>query len=246
MRRAESKVYGIHACRAVFETRPDDVLRAWVVEERVPAVGDLLRELARARRPYKLVPAEELARIAGARHHEGICLLVRERPAPSLGEVLGAIPEGAPARMVWLDGVANPHNVGAVLRVCAHFGVLAAVGTELPPPSGAARRVAEGGAEHVPSVALTDPRAAFDALGAAGFAAVATAANAPDDLFVTELPARCVYLIGAERAGLSPRLRAMASRTVRIGGTGAVESLNVSTACAVLLAEHWRRYEPSA
>lgn len=231
----------MHACLAVFQARPDDVRRAWVTEEALESVGDLLRELARQRKPYKVVDADELGRVAGVRHHEGVCIQAVEPEPPTLAGVLAGL--SGPARLVFLDGVSNPHNLGAILRVCAHFGAAAVVGARgaIPAPTGAARRVAEGAAEHVPVVAVPDALGALREMSGAGLIPVATAADAPLDLFDAELPERCVFLLGAERTGLSDPLRAAASSLVSIGGTGAVESLNVSTACAVLLAEHWRR-----
>lgn len=240
---AESRTFGLHACLALHRARPDDVRRAWVTEEALGAVGEMLRDLARRRRPYRVVGRDELARVAGVQHHEGVCIQATDRPVPSLPELLRSLPAG-PARLVFLDGVRNPHNLGAILRVCAHFGAAAVVGERgvIPAATGAARRVAEGAAEHVPVIGVGDATDALRAMGAAGCVAVATAADAPTDLFAAELPERCVLLLGAERTGLSATLRQAASVELAVAGTGAVESLNVSTACAVLLAEHWRRY----
>jgi TrmH RNA methyltransferase len=86
-----------------------------------------------------------------------------------------------------------------------------------------------------------DPIASLRALSDS-FTLVATAHDAKESLYLCELPKRCVFLMGAEGTGLSAKVRALASTTIAIRGTGAVESLNVSTAAAVLLGEHWRRF----
>lgn len=239
----ETRTFGVHACLAIHRSRPGDVQRAWVTEETLGTVAEMLRDLARRRRPYRVVGGEELSRVAGVKHHEGVCIQAIERPAPSLEQLLEALGGGA-ARLVFLDGVRNPHNLGAILRVCAHFGAVAALGVrgEIPAPTGAARRVAEGAAEHVPVVVVDDAPAAIARLAAAGIVPIATAADAPGDLFEAELPERCLFLLGAERTGLSEPVRRSAKAAIAIAGTGAVDSLNVSTACAVLLGEHWRRH----
>ena len=238
------KTYGRNACRALFEARPADLRRVWLTEDAMGPFGDVLRELAHQRKPYKLVPPGELERVAGAKHHEGICILARERTQPSFEELRGSVVGASPARLLYCDGIGNPHNLGAILRVGAHFGAAGVLGRqgEMPSLSAAARRVAEGAAERVPVVPLDAPDRALEALRADGFAILATAAGGERDLFTETIPARVVFLLGAERTGLSDATRRTADRTVRIGGTGAVESLNVATACAVLLAEHWRAH----
>lgn len=234
------KIYGKNACLALFAARPDDVRRAFVNERASRGAGDLLSELARRRLPYRVVDDEELAKVAGSQHHEGICLVARPRPEPD-ERALFAV--RGPARVVYLDGVENPHNVGAILRTAAHFGCLALAGARdrLPSPSGATARVAEGGAEHVPVVRFEDPIASLRSMSKR-FALVATAHDARESVFEAKLPERCVILLGAEGTGLTPKVRALASSTVAIPGTGAVESLNVASAAAVLLAEHYRRF----
>ena len=104
--------------------------------------------------------------------------------------------------------------------------------------SGAAARVAEGGAEAVPLVRLPDNDAALARLHAAGFASAATVVRDGEDLFALQPPARLVYVMGAEGEGMDPGLAGACMHRVSIPGTGAVESLNVAAATAVFLA-HW-------
>ncbi|PAM55920.1 rRNA methyltransferase, partial [Acinetobacter baumannii] len=104
-----------------------------------------------------------------------------------------------PALALWLDGVGNPHNFGAILRSAAHFGAKALL---LPASStlalsGAAARVAEGGAESVPLVQLPDDAEAMAQLRTAGFGLAATLVEGGDDVFRASLPARLVYVMGA-------------------------------------------------
>ncbi|MFT4197895.1 MAG: TrmH family RNA methyltransferase, partial [Pseudoxanthomonas sp.] len=96
---------------------------------------------------------------------------------------------------------------------------------------------AEGGAEAVPLVRAGAADAAFAALRAAGFQLAATLVAGGQDLFATPLPARLVYVLGAEGEGMDRGLAARCDLRVSIPGSGAVESLNVAAATAVLLAQ---------
>jgi TrmH RNA methyltransferase len=182
----------------------------------------------------------DLNKLAATTHHEGLVADVLRAPMLELDEWLATLPAGAPVLALWLDGVGNPHNFGAILRSAAHFGV---AGLLLPPGStlalsGAAARVAEGGAESVPLVRLPELPEAMAQLRAAGIGLAATLVEGGKDLFATELPQRLVYVMGAEGEGMDRDLADDCDLQVSIPGSGAVESLNVASATAVLLA-HW-------
>src|SRR5690606_37911850 len=121
--------YGRNACLALFARRPDDVRRVFVREDVARKIGEVLRELARRRLPYRIVSDEELAKVAGSQHHEGICFYARPLPAPDEAALLAPFRAGDRAGcLLYLDGVENPHNVGAILRTAAHFGCVALAG----------------------------------------------------------------------------------------------------------------------
>jgi len=165
--------------------------------------------------------------------------VLRAEPG-SMSEWLRELPAG-PQCALWLDGVGNPHNLGAILRSAAHFGVTALLLPKHSPLalSGAAARVAEGGAEAVPMVRLGRSDNAIAQLRSAGFVLAATVVRGGSDLFATAVPERVVYVLGAEGEGMDRELVAACDMRLSIPGTGAVESLNVAAATAVLLAA-WR------
>jgi TrmH RNA methyltransferase len=243
-RDAELRLFGLNACRAVFERRPKDIRKAWLTERRVPDFKPMLAWLARERVGYTLVADDDLERLTQSQHHEGVCLEVLRRPPLALEAFLRGLKPGSASWLVLLDGVGNPHNFGAVLRIAAHFGADAVL---LPPGStlalnGAACRVAEGGAESVPLVATGDLAGALPALERAGYAALATVVRQGTDLYESELPRRALLVFGAEGGGLSAGLLKAVRRRVRIPGTGTVESLNIATAVGVVAAEFWRQH----
>lgn len=237
-RRDELRVFGFNACLAAFAARPDDLRKAYLSASRMGALRELMAWCVQQRLGYRVVEEEDLARLAGSQHHEGVVLDMRRPPERALEPFLAGLDPRAPACLLWLDGVGNPHNFGALLRSAAHFGV---AGVLLPQDSplalsGAACRVAEGGAEAVPLVRLGEESDAVATLRAAGFTLAATLPTRAQSLFDAALPARTVFVMGAEREGMSSALLDRCGLRLTIPGSGRVESLNIASAVAALLA----------
>ena len=240
-RDVELRIHGFNAVSAVFARRPQAIRKLYLLEARIPQLQPLLKWCVANRVGYRVVEDADLQKLAASAHHEGVVAdVLRAEPQP-LTTWLRELPEG-PQCALWLDGVGNPHNLGAILRSAAHFGVAAVL---LPKHSnlamsGAAARVAEGAAEAVPFVRLGRDDNAIAQLHGAGFQLAATVVRGGSDVFKTTLPQRLVYVLGAEGEGMSGELADTCDLKLRIPGSGAVESLNVSAACAVLLAS-WRQ-----
>lgn len=236
--RGEVRLYGLNAVQAVFERRPQAIRKLYLLQSRIHALRSLLAWCVQHRVGYRVVDEADLERLAASAHHEGVVAdVLKVEPAP-LADWLAASPAAAPTLAIWLDGVGNPHNFGAILRSAAHFGaaVLLPAGSPLA-LSGAAARVAEGGAEAVPLVRLPESGTALAQLRAAGFGLAATVVRDGEDLFAAPLPARLVYVMGAEGEGMDAALAAACDARLSIPGSGAVESLNVAAATAVFLAQ---------
>lgn len=236
-RDGELRLYGLNAVQAVFARRPQAIRKLYLAEWCIPRLQPLLKWCVANRVGYRVVPEADLQKLAASAHHEGVVAeVLREEPQPLTGW-LRALPEG-PCCALWLDGVGNPHNLGAILRSAAHFGAAAVLLPRHSPLalSGAAARVAEGGAEAVPFVRLGREDNAIAQLRGAGFALAATVVRSGHDLFSARLPERLAFVLGAEGEGMSPELAAACDLRLSIPGTGAVESLNVAAATAVLLA----------
>lgn len=241
----EMRVYGLNACMALFAKRPHDIRKVYLAEARLGALKDVLAWCVQRRLGYRVVAAADLDKLTQTQHHEGVCFDVVRRPLATISTLLQRIPRAPqPALLVWLDGVGNPHNIGAVLRSAANFGVH---GLILPREaaagiSGAALRVAEGGAESVP---IAQAAAGEDVLGALRNAEVKIAATVPragEALYAARLPDRLAFVLGAEGGGLRQGLIDRADLHLTIPGTGAVESLNVAASAAVLFGEYYRQH----
>ncbi len=240
----ELRLYGWNAVQALFEKRPQALRKLYLVEALIPRLQPMLKWCVANRVGYRVVEEGDLNKLAATTHHEGLVADVLRAPMLDLDAWLASQPAGAPILALWLDGVGNPHNFGAILRSAAHFGV---AGILLPPEatlalSGAAARVAEGGAEAVPLVRLPELPQAMAQLRQAGFGLAATLVDGGQDLFAAALPSRLVYVMGAEGEGMDRTLAQDCDTQVSIPGSGAVESLNVASATAVLLSQWYRQH----
>ena len=236
----EMKVYGRHACLKIFEKRPEDIVRAYVTREGIFDFKNLMKYLADNKVAYHVVEKEELDNITKATHHENIAFIVKNKKLPELKELLN---EKGPSLILCLEEVENPHNLGAILRSAAHFGVKAVLYESKVPVaySAAAMRTAEGGAETVPALQVTDWGHVFDLSKRAGFHSFATSSHKGDSLYETKFPEKVLLFLGAEREGLSDKLMKKMDQYLIIPGTGEVESLNVSNATTAILSEWYRQ-----
>lgn len=240
MKDDETKIYGQHACRAVFERRPDDIVRVLLDQKSKPAFRELLDHCVDQRKPYRVVASEELEKVSGARHHEGICIVALPKWSRELSQVLA---DEGPGLILALDQVGNPHNIGTLLRTAVHFGARAVVlGGKLRRLSSAAYRTSEGAAEYIDVIFGEDLSALMGECKRAGFSVCATSSHKGASLYEQALPSRAVILLGAEREGLSKTLMQDADKLLSIPGTSQVESLNVASSAAVFLAEYWRQH----
>jgi TrmH RNA methyltransferase len=237
----EQTIYGMNAVHAAFSHRPDALRRAFFTRERRKEMAEILRHCAAKRLPYREVEDAELQTITRSEHHEGVALVTRPLSAVALGAFVPARPD---AVLLVLDDVGNPHNLGAILRSAASFGATGIVvgstglAARLSP---AAIRVAQGGAEVVPLAHVERLPAALEQLRRGGYRVIAAEAERGVGLYVAPITWPVAVVLGAEDRGLAPATRRACDALVSIPGTGAVQSLNVSVAAGVVLAELWRR-----
>lgn len=242
------RLYGRNACLAAYATRPQDLRKVYLTEARLDAFRPVLAWCAKNRLGYRIVESGDLDKLTGSRHHEGVCFEMLRPPALELAALLDSQPAAPQASLlIWLDGVGNPHNLGALLRSAAHFG---AAGVIVPTTSsldlsGAAARVAEGGAEAVALVRIEDTRSAIAELRAAGYSIAATVPRDGKDLYAVPLSRRSVLVFGAEGEGMSGDLIEAADQRLTIPGSGVVESLNIAASAAIVLGEYWRQMRRS-
>lgn len=235
---AESTVYGVNAALAVATHRPTALLRVFHSPKTRKLVAPLLKLAAAQRRPYREVQEAELERIAKSVHHEGVVVVCRALPLKAEADLF-ASPLKAPL-FVALDEVGNPHNLGAILRTAAFFGA----GAMLFPRDGksahlsaAATRIAQGGAERVPCHGVDDLAATLRRLAQRGVQVVGADTRGGTPLPQVQWRRPVCVVMGNEAQGLSKSVRAACTGLVSITGGGGVESLNVSVAAGILIAQ---------
>ncbi len=242
--KSERKVYGLHACEAVWGSRPEDIIRVYILKELVPRFGPLLKWCAENKKAYHIVPADELKRICSSAHHEGICLLARSRESEDFTAALAKLESlPSPRTVLVLDGIGNPHNFGSILRTAANFGVTMVLGrtAEIPTLSGAVARVSVGAAESANVVATDDLRGALSKLAKINFRIVSSSPRGKTLLSDYAFAKDTVIILGGERSGVSAEILSESHDNVTIPGSGQTESLNVSASTAVLLWERWKQ-----
>lgn len=243
----EIKYYGMAACLALWKQRPADIIRVYVQTAHLKEASHLLQWAANQHLAYHIVEADDLMALTDSIHHQGICILARERLPTPFTELKTALQTAVqPQLLVYLDGIENPHNFGAIMRSCAHFGIGTVLGdaAQLPKLSPAACRVAEGGAEFVRLVRLPDPLVALAELTALGCKILATDIRGKSlyqHQYGYAKNQHSVLIMGAEAQGVSPAILKLTHRTLTIPGNGQIDSLNVAAAFAIFASEFNRQ-----
>lgn len=222
-------LYGYHPVREALRSERRELIRLYASQA---AAEKLAPEIEARKIETRIVDPQDIARrLPADAVHQG--LLLEARPLPALD--LSDIP--AQGIILALDQVTDPHNVGAILRTAAAFGLGAIVTTERHSPElqGVLAKSASGGLEHVPIVAVPNLARALDELGEMGFLRVGLDSEGPASLADTVLSAPLCLALGAEGKGLRRLTRERCDVLARIDMPGPIKSLNVSNACAVAL-----------
>jgi 23S rRNA (guanosine2251-2'-O)-methyltransferase len=243
MSKATRALFGFHAVTVRLKTAPASVAEIHVDPARRDARMRQFVERAAAAGARIVESSEErLTALAGSPRHQGVVASVTPLPQRhSLDEVLDEV-VGPPLLLV-LDGVTDPHNLGACLRVADGAGthaVLApkdhAVGL-----NATVAKVASGAAETVPYLMVTNLVRTLGELKEREIRVVGTSDDAPRTLYEADLRGPLALVLGAEGAGLRQLTRKTCDELVRIPMRGAVESLNVSVASGICLYEALRQ-----
>ncbi|MBL8833794.1 MAG: 23S rRNA (guanosine(2251)-2'-O)-methyltransferase RlmB [Rhodospirillales bacterium] len=241
-------LYGIHPVLAALANPNRKVLRIALLGEIEPTVGPRIATLAETS-PNGLPDIEILSREAidrllpRAAVHQGLAALVEGLEDPDLEDIVRATDGHDTARVVVLDQVTDPHNIGAILRSCAGFGVAGVILPERHSPAATAvmAKAASGALERVPFVRVVNLARALDRLKSAGFWCVGLAGEAQTPIHQADLTGKIALVVGAEGEGLRRLTRERCDLLVRIPMEKGVESLNVSNAAAIALYELARR-----
>ncbi|MBW3198472.1 23S rRNA (guanosine(2251)-2'-O)-methyltransferase RlmB [Marinobacter nauticus] len=241
---SQEYVFGWHAVDAVLKREPERLQRVWIQtgrqDKRVKSVTDALDGLGV---PWKVVHRKELdERVSGV--HQGVVAAVAESREWTEDDLLAQLASSdKPPFLLVLDGVTDPHNLGACMRTADAAGVQAVI---VPKDKSAsltpvARKVACGAAETVPFVRVTNLARFLRELKDQGVWLIGTAGEADATLYQADFKGPVALVMGAEGKGMRRLTREHCDQLIHIPMLGHVDSLNVSVATGVCLYEALRQ-----
>lgn len=235
-------VYGVNPVRELLRAGGEGVSELWLAEgaTRGAAFGELERLARATRAKIRHAPRAKLERLAGTDRHQGVVAVVADFAYADLDDLVAAArASGRPALIVVLDGVEDPHNLGAIVRSALALG---AHGVVIPRDravgiTAAAAKASAGAVERLPVARVTNVAQAVEALKEHGVWSVALAADGDRPLAGVDLKGPTALVLGSEGEGLRPLVRRTCDHSARIPMTGELDSLSVSASAAVALYE---------
>jgi 23S rRNA (guanosine2251-2'-O)-methyltransferase len=238
-------LYGVHAVEEALRAgrrRFDHVIVAR--ERHDDRLGRLVAACREAGVRVRQEPREQLTQVAGTAAHQGIVAAVREKEFLAIEDLFEAPGDGGGARLLLaLDGVEDPQNLGALLRVADGAGVDGVILTERrsAPLSPAAVKASAGAAEHLRIARVVNLVRALEDLKRHNLWVIGLDERGSTEYDQFDLTGNCVIVLGREGEGLHDLVRRTCDHLLRIPMAGGVSSLNVSAAGAVVLYEAFRQ-----
>ena len=238
-------IFGFHAVGARLRTRPESVREMFVDAKRDDKRMQALQETAKTKNLRVMAgDGKRLDGMCGTTRHQGVVAMVEPTVLPQfVDDVLDGL--AVPPLLLLLDGVTDPHNLGACLRVADAAGAHAVIAPKDRSVglTAAAMKVASGAAESVPYITVTNLARTLRELKDRDIWVVGADESGESTLFDVKIAGALAWVLGAEGEGLRRLTRENCDQIVRIPMFGAVESLNVSVASGVCLFEARRQRE---
>lgn len=236
-------VFGFHAITSRLRQNPDSIREIFLDPARRDQRARGLAKLAETQ-GVRLIAcdAQRLDAMVGSLRHQGVAANIdASRSHVDIGDVLDTLEEAA--LLLVLDGVHDPHNLGACLRVADAFGAHAVVAPKdrAVGLTATVHKVASGAADTVPYISVTNLARTLRELKQHGVSVVGACADAGERLGTVELDGPVAWVLGAEGKGMRRLTREACDRLVAIPMLGSVESLNVSVSAGVCLFESRRQ-----
>ena len=236
-------LFGFHAVGVRLKTAPQSIVEIYVDPSRRDArMRQFLERASEAGARVIEADGVRMAKLAGSHGHQGVAARVQALPAAhSLDDLLDGI-QGPPLLLV-LDGVTDPHNLGACLRVADGAGAHAVIAPKdhAAGINATVAKVASGAAETMPYFMVTNLARTLGELKERNIWCIGASGDAPRALYQADLKGPVALVLGAEGAGMRQLTRKTCDELVAIPMRGAVESLNVSVASGVCLYEALRQ-----
>jgi len=243
--------YGIHAVRHALKNASANVLEMWALENIKPAkkstvaISEILELAKNAHVTVQFVANKTLDKLSHQANHQGVVIRRKVTDIDRKIDITSVLEmeDGEKALFLVLDGVQDPHNLGACLRTADAVGVRAVI---LPKDRAVGlnetvRKVACGAAENTPVVHVTNLSRALREMQDAGIWVIGTADESENTIYEEDLTLSIALVMGSEGQGLRQNTRKHCDKLVNIPMVGVVESLNVSVAAGVCLYEAQRQ-----
>jgi 23S rRNA (guanosine2251-2'-O)-methyltransferase len=241
-------VYGVNPVREALRAGGEGVAELWLAEggTRGAAFADLERLGRASGAKVRAAPRTKLDRLAGTDRHQGVVAVVADYRYEDVAALLARAREsGRPPLLVVLDGVEDPHNLGAIIR-SAH--ALGAHGVVIPKDRAvgvtpAVAKASAGAIERCPVARVTNVAHVVEALKGEGVWSVALAADGERPLRALDLKGPTALVLGSEGEGIRPLVRRTCDLSAKVPMTGELDSLSVSATAAIALYEVARQRE---
>ena len=236
-------VFGIHAVEAFLQRSPQDVLELFVMKDRDDKRMQPIIQLARQNGVSVQFCNRKTLDDMVSGQHQGVVAKARLQSSGSEADLAAIVAENDKPFILILDGVTDPHNLGAILRSADAAGVHAVVAPKdrSVKLTSVVRKVACGAAESVPFITITNLARTMRELQDAGVWIVGTAGETDTLVYDADLKGPLALVLGAEGEGLRRLTRETCDSLVKIPMFGTVSSLNVSVAAGICLFEAVRQ-----
>lgn len=236
----EQYVFGIHAVEALLRLQPLSMTHLYVQQERQDKKIDLMiKQAAQYHLPITFISKRELDQISHQANHQGVLAFKKKTSAYTEEDLKKILSSDVPSLFLILDGVQDPHNLGACFRSADAFGVHVIIAPKdksvgLTP---AVSKVASGAAESVPFIQVTNLVRTMEFLKERGVWLYGAAAEAEKSIFEIDFYGSVAIILGAEGKGLRRLTKEHCDLLMKIPMQGSVASLNVSVATGICLYE---------
>jgi 23S rRNA (guanosine2251-2'-O)-methyltransferase len=245
MKSSTRYIFGFHAVTSRLRQDPKKIKEIFIDASRDDQrVQNLIKLVESQRIQWIACEGSRLTNMAGSDRHQGVVASIdNTRHDVDISDILDALTANESARLLILDGIQDPHNLGACLRVADAFGVHAVIAPKdrAVGLTSTVYKVSSGAADTVPFITVTNLARTLKQLKDRGIWVIGTAENADIDLGEFQIPRPVAWVFGSEEKGLRRLTRESCDQMVRIPMQGGVESLNIGVSAGICLFETYRQ-----
>ena len=244
-KRSTEILYGVHPVREAFKAGRREIFRLYTTRgQNHGRIAKLLWYADKQRIPVQTVTAGQMAGLAQTDRHQGVCIETGFYPLVGLEELYERVsPVSRRGRLLLLDNVVDPHNLGALIRTacCAAFDGVITTKDRSAPPTPTVSKTSAGALEHIRLARITNMARTIKELQRCGLWVVGLAGEARLAVYEVDLSGPTALVVGSEAKGIRPLVKKTCDRLVAIPQSGTIDSLNASVAGGIAIYEIYRQ-----